>query len=134
MLQVIKINVLSEVKNEVLHDRAKRARNARTQEFIAVTNGTEHGLLSYEDWSDKSLGFIYEIFVLPSYRKQGIGAALLSYAEDLAIQLKCMYIQLKPYSLDQDTDQGLLISWYVEKGYIRKSDDKELMEKKLGTK
>lgn len=133
MLKVIKIDSLSDVKNEVLHERTKRAQGGRSQEFIAMVNGVESGLLSYENWSDQSIGFVYEIFVLPGLRRQGIGRALLSYAENLAIQLGCTYIRLKPYALDHDTDQELLASWYVGSGYAQKANDKEVMEKNLAT-
>lgn len=74
ILEVIKIHALCDVKNEVLYERAERARGGRSQEFVALINGAESALLSYEDWSDQSVGFIHEIFVLPGFKKQGIGS------------------------------------------------------------
>ena len=133
MLNVIKINALENVQNDILRDRAGLAHGGRSQEFIAMLDGIESGLLSYEDWSDKSLGFIYEVFILPDFRNQGIGSALLLYAEDIATKFGCTTVQLNAHTLSHDTDQNWLTSWYSEKGYVQKSDYTELMEKKLPT-
>ncbi len=131
MLNVIKINSLDNVQNDILRDRAGLAHGGRSQEFIAIFDGIESGLLSYEDWSDKSLGFIYEIFILPAFRNQGIGSALLLFAEDIATKFGCTTVQLKAHALSHEIDKNWLTSWYSEKGYFQKSDDAELMEKKL---
>lgn len=128
---VVKIHASNQVTNEVLSDRAKRASGGRSTEFIAVVNGVESGLLSFEDWSDQNVGFIYEIFVLPEYRKLGIGAALLSYAEELAMQLGCVKMRLEARAFDGETKQEVLLSWYIRRGYIRHSVGAELMEKSL---
>ncbi len=98
-----------------------------------TVNGDEAGLLSYEDWSHQALGFIYEIFVLPEFRQQGIGAILLSYAENHAFQLSCTHIRLKPYPLDQKTDRERLLAWYTKNGYFQKTDEPEIMEKSITT-
>lgn len=91
----------------------------------------EVALLSYEDWSEKYIGFIYEIYVLPEYRYQGIGELLLFYAESKACELKCRYIKLKPYPLDEKTDKDRLIAWYKKNGYFQSPDEEEIMEKKI---
>tara|TARA_R110000751_G_scaffold216349_1_gene319641 strand:+ start:2809 stop:3213 length:405 start_codon:yes stop_codon:yes gene_type:complete len=128
---VVKIHTPNEVTDKVLSDRAKRASGGRSTEFIAVVNGVESGLLSYENWSDQAVGFIYEIFVLPDYRKQGIGAALLSYAEDLAIHYGCKKTRLRARAFDDETKQEVLVSWYTGKGYVQESVGAEQMEKSL---
>jgi GNAT superfamily N-acetyltransferase len=131
VLKVVKIHAANEVANEVLSARAKRASGGRSIEFIAVVNGVESGLLSYEDWSDQKVGFIYEIFVLPDFRGQGVGAALLSYAEDLAAQLGCTKTRLNARAFDGEIGQEILVSWYTRKGYSQASAGTELMEKSL---
>lgn len=131
MATVVKIHTPKEVTDEILSERAKRASGGRSTEFIAVVNGVESGLLSYEDWSDQGVGFIYEIFVLPDYRNQGIGAALLSYAEDLAIQHGCEKTRLRARAFDDETKQEALVSWYTGKGYVQESVGAEQMEKSL---
>lgn len=96
-----------------------------------MVNGVEYGLLSYEDWSDREAGFIYEIYVLPDFRKQGIGTALLLHVEDLAIQLRCTKISLDARAFDGETNQEVLWSGYQDQGYVQESDGAERMEKCL---
>jgi GNAT superfamily N-acetyltransferase len=129
----INIEPVNTLKSSTLCKRAERANGGRSQEFVALVNGEEAALLSYEYWSDQSVGFIYEIFVLPEFRKQGIGALLLSYAEERARQLHCTYIRLEPYALDQVTDRDRLVAWYTKNGYFQKSNDPKKMEKDLTT-
>ena len=131
MIIVVEVHVLNEVANETLSYRAKRASSGRSSEFIALLNGVECGLLSYEDWSDREEGFVYEIYVLSDFRKQGIGTALLSHAEDLAIKTGCTKIRLDARALDRETNQESLLSWYQDQGYIQESDGVEQMEKSL---
>jgi GNAT superfamily N-acetyltransferase len=131
MVEIIKVDFLSEINNDVLRERAERARCCRSLEFIAKCNGIECGLLSYEDWSSRAEGIIYEIFVLVPFRGDGVGAILLSHAESLARQLGCRCISLKPYALDAHTNQDQLTSWYLGKGYTKVSSDQEFIEKRL---
>lgn len=131
--KILKIDSINALKSPVLCERAKRAHGGRSQEFVMTANEHEAGLLSYEDWSDQAVGFIYEIFVLPEFRQQRIGAILLSYSENHALQLRCTHIRLKPYPLDEETDPERLVAWYKKNGYFQKPDEPEIMEKALTT-
>lgn len=130
-MNIIKIDILESIDNLSLRDRAERARCGRSKEFVAIIDGREAALLSYEDWNDQSLGFIYEICVLPEYRAQDIGRGLLSYAEELAKELHCTSIRLQPYAFDRTLDSKWLVSWYARHGYVQKADDLAKMEKSL---
>lgn len=134
MLKITKIDATSCIENPMLRELAERARSGRSQEFIAEIYGSEAGFLSHEDWSEQSLGFIHEIFVLPEFRGKGIGGDLLSYSETLAIDLHCISIQLEPYAFDHKVDSEWLISWDEGKGYVRKTDDPNKLEKSLVAK
>ena len=81
MIEVNQVSNLNEIQNSTIRSRAERAQSRRTLEFIAKCDGLESAFLSFEDWSDKSLGFIYEIYVLPEFRNQNLGGALLQKAE-----------------------------------------------------
>jgi len=129
LLSINKINKLNEIKDSMIRDRAERAGCGRSQEYVAFFEGAEAAFLSFEDWSDKSIGFIYEIFVFPVFRKQGIGTELLSYAESLAMSLGCSVIELKPYAFDRSVSSELLVSWYRKKGYDFMTGDTGKMEK-----
>jgi len=131
MRKILQINSFDLLKNNIIRDRIMRAHGGRSQEFVAVVDQIEAGFLSYEDWSDMSAGFIYEIFVLPEYRQKGIGELLLSYAENHARKLRCTTLCLKPYTLDSQTNQDRLVHWYVKNGYVKKHEEPEKMEKYL---
>lgn len=133
MRELLKIYSIAALKSPVLCERTKRAHGGRSQEFVMTANGYEAGLLSYDDWSHQAVGFNCEIFVLPEFRQQGIGAILLSYAENHALQLSCTHIWLKPYPLDQETDPERLVARYTKNGYFQKPDEPEIMEKPVTT-
>ena len=97
MLKIQKVVSPSDLQSEILRERAQRGHCAKSEEFVAFVGTEEVGFLSYENWTATKLGFIYEIFVLPPFRGQGIGSSLLSSAEDHALKLGCKSIRLKPY-------------------------------------
>jgi GNAT superfamily N-acetyltransferase len=130
MPEISKVANLSELRSTTLRKRAERGHSARSCEFLASVHGEEAGLLSYEDWSDRESGFIYEIFVLPSFRRRGVGESLLYCAQRYALQLGCTSVRLKPYALDQQPDKSRLIAWYTRAGYHPTTDDPEYMEKR----
>jgi GNAT superfamily N-acetyltransferase len=131
MLHISKVLQLTDVRSPTLRDRAERGHCPRSKEFLASQDGEEAGLLSYEEWGNDEPGFIYEIFVLPSFRRQGIGKSLLSRAESYALELGCKSVRLKPYTLDHEFDQSRLIAWYAKEGYRQIPSDQEHMVKVL---
>jgi len=132
LIKINKINDLDEIKNNLLRERAERSKTGRSIEFIAVSDESEAAFLSYEDWSDKSLGFIYEIFVLPEFRNEHIGSTLLARAEEVAINLGCSRLELDVHAFDRTIDKASLYSWYSDKGYVRISNKPERMTKPIG--
>lgn len=119
-MQFVKIKELNQIENNIIHDRILRAQSGKSSECILLVNGIESAFVSFDDWSDRSIGFIYEIFVLPSFRKQCLGSELLSYAEELAKNLDCTYIQLIVNAFDREISEEYLTSWYARKGYLPK--------------
>lgn len=133
MPTIIKLLFPGEIENPLLRYRAQRGHANRSHEFIAMEHGTEIGLLSYEDWSDQALGFVYEIFVLSQFRRHGVGTLLLSHAEMYAMQQHCNILRLKPHALDEEPNQSRLEAWYTKMGYLRDPQQAELMQKELNT-
>lgn len=127
----IKAVTINNIVCDELRSRLQKAHNVRTIEYVAFINDEEVAALSYEDWSSKSLAFIFEIFVLPKYRNAGLGTRLLAFAENKAIKLGCLDIQLDSYPLDKSTDRNWLFSWYEKQGYQKKTVSSERMYKKL---
>lgn len=91
----------------------------------------EVGLLSFEDWSEKGVGFIYEIFVPKQFRRQGVGTFLLFHAEKCAVQLNCTTLRLKPHALDVEPGLENIRLWYFKNGYYQSSSDIDHLEKAL---
>lgn len=120
-----------EVQDPLLRYRAQRGHGGRSLEFVAVDQGVEMGMLSYEDRSDAALAFVYEIFVLTQFRKKGVATMLLSHAEAFAIRQQCQVVRLEPRPLDEAPDLSQLESWYARAGYLRSAEYPELMEKSL---
>jgi GNAT superfamily N-acetyltransferase len=131
MLTISKVLQLTDLRSATLRERAERGHCPRSREFLASQDGEEAGLLSFETWGNNALGFIYEIFVLHSFRRQGIGKFLLSHAESYALQLGCKSIRLKPYALDLEFEQSRLTAWYAKEGYRQIPGDQEHMVKVL---
>ena len=120
-----------EIQDPLLRHRAQRGHGGRSLEFVAVDQGVEMGMLSYEDRSDIALAFVYEIFVLPQFRERGVAAMLLAHAEAFAVQQQCQVVRLEPRPLDEVPDLSQLESWYMRAGYLRSAEYPELMEKPL---
>lgn len=57
---------------QLLRERAGRAKVANTRQFVAYQDRMEAGYLSFDDRSEIKTGVLYEIFVLPEFRQQGV--------------------------------------------------------------
>lgn len=119
------------IQEPLLRYRAQRGHGGRSLEFVAVDQGVEMGMLSYEDRSDSALAFVFEIFVLTRFRKRGVAAMLLSHAEAFAVRKQCQVIRLQPRPLDETPDLSQLEFWYMKAGYLRSAEYPTLMEKSL---
>lgn len=126
--------LVDDLKSVTLRERVKKAHIIRSKEFLATEDGEEVGFVSYEDWGNNEPGFIYEIFVLPSFRRKGVGKLLLAHAENYAFQMGCKFVRLKPYTLNEDFDQNLLVDWYSKEGYSFIPGDQDHMLKILSEK
>jgi GNAT superfamily N-acetyltransferase len=132
-IEITLVASVNALKNNFLRERAVRAHGGRSLEFVAFLDGEEAGFLSYEDWPDRSQGFIFEVLVLPSFRQQGIGQSLLLHAEKYATDQGRKTLKLKPYALDQATDTIRLISWYKQVGYVQSPDEEGVLQKYLAS-
>ncbi|WP_267116626.1 GNAT family N-acetyltransferase [Xanthomonas sacchari] len=132
MLAISAIKTPEDLHDETLRERALRGHVGRSCDFAALVNGQEAGLLSYEEWKEKNLEFIYEIYVLPRFRRQGIGKSLIEYGEKHALQLGCRLVQIKPHALNQEPNTDQLVDWYRSAGYLRAEESSEIWEKHIG--
>lgn len=121
----------NKIQDQLLRYRAQRAHGGRSLEFVALDQGIEMGMLSYEDRSDSALAFVYEIYVLPQFRKRGVATRLLSHAEVFAVRQQCQVMRLEPRPLDESTHLCQLVFWYMRAGYQCSTEYPKLMEKSL---
>jgi len=131
VIQIHHVNSLNIIKSNLLRKRAERAQSRRTLGFLAMSGESEAAFLSFEDWSEKSFGFIYEIYVLPEFRNENLGSALLTRAEEVACNLGCSRLELDVHAFDRTIDKASLYSCYSTKGYIRLSNKSERMQKSI---
>ena len=92
--------------------------------FVGIKNGMVIGtvMAGY----DGHRGWIYSLAVLPMYRKQGVGSALLSHAEQELSSLGCMKINLQVLEGNEAAEK-----LYISNGYsveMRISMGKQLKE------
>lgn len=127
-IKSVKIDV---IENNILRDRAIRARCGRSTEYIAIINEIEVAFLSCEDWSNVSEVFIYEIFVLPEYRGKGIGNHLIKFSENKAKELNCNKVLLRPEPFDKTIGFDFLLSWYKRLGYEKMKSRPDIMFKNI---
>ncbi|WP_339139064.1 GNAT family N-acetyltransferase [Kerstersia gyiorum] len=132
MLKAIKIDSNNSARNPIIQDLARKAHNGFSSEFVFVRNDVEVAFLCYDNNPRYSSGFIYEIYVICEFRKQGLGSEILAYVESLAKKDGKSAIRLEPRAFDRTLDEGVLIAWYTRKGYSWATDDPKKMEKQLG--
>lgn len=114
-----------------LFERAKKARRPGVREFVAVVGLVEAGLLIFQSLPN-ALGLVYEIYVLPDFRRQGVGNLLLAHAETAALDSACNALRLMARSLDQDTiNDEALTRWYARKGFLPDSGDPGWLQKDI---
>lgn len=131
MINAVEIHDSFVLNDEILSERVNQGRNDRTREFLVLRNHIVVGLLIYQR-VDASYDFIYEIFVLHSFRGQGIGTWILSYAEQIATSLGRKKVRLEARSLYQEELNDVdLTSWYQRRGYIQSSERTGILEKSL---
>ena len=134
MLEIVELARPTDVGDGIIRERAVRAKVRQSRQFVATLEGREAGYLSFDDRSDIQTGVIYEVFVLPKFRKLGIGSSLVAFAEELALSLKCVRLRLSAIPFDRSVTQDWLDSWYTRRGYIRASDGSNELEKDISVR
>jgi GNAT superfamily N-acetyltransferase len=129
MIKIFEFTRPTVVINSELRDRAERSKQRRSRQFLALVNKHEGGYLSYDDRSDIGTGVVYEVFVLPEFRRQGIGHLLIRTAEVVARSLKCNRIRLLPSPFDHTIAPTYLNNWYTRMGYRPTNDGTHEIEK-----
>lgn len=89
-----------------------------SEEVVAYArDGQEVGFLSIEYFDYHQIAIVQKIFVLSACRRRGIGSALLSTAEHLALERGFSIVWLRPRALEKEVDISWLADWYAREGY-----------------
>ncbi len=131
MIEISRIDRSDKIQGITLRERAESGSSIRTSLFLAMSDGSEAGLVLYEDWSERRLAYVYEIFVLPQFRRCRIGHLLLSYCEARALALDCRTIRLKARPLSSFPDTDRLMAWYTSCGYRPMPNSTNELEKRI---
>lgn len=129
MFQAVEVDDPIDLGCNILFDRLVRGKNNKTREFKISHDGSVVGLLIYEG-EGELYDFIYEIFVLPEFRRGGVGTWILLYAEQMAARLGRSGVRLTARSLFRDElNDDELALWYERRGYVRSPAEKDMLEK-----
>jgi GNAT superfamily N-acetyltransferase len=127
--EIIEAFIPDNIADEHLRGRAKSTKHVKSRQYLARWDGVEAGYLSFENRLDIDTGVIYDLLVLPPYRKNGIGSQLVDFAETLTRSLGCHRIRLRACAFDFSVGQEWLENWYRKKGYREASDGSGELEK-----
>lgn len=76
------------------------------------------GFVVLEPKLDSGEGIIYELGVLRSYRRAGLGGLILDASEDILWARGDMWALLRPQSTDREgPNNEVLRAWYISRGY-----------------
>jgi len=119
-------------------DEITRNRMATGRTFVVVH--TDHiiatiSLREEDKVSNRRCAYVGQFGVLPEFQRQGVGALLMSYVENLALRENYEFIQL-----DTAKPATHLVRWYQNRGYQvvgeqrfqGKTYESWILEKKLG--
>lgn len=130
-ITVVALSEWENLSDDGLRQRAQKSVGGWAHFFLARVGQNEAGLLVLDLLTRPPSASIREIFVVPGYRRRGIGEGLLAHAEAVARQsaLPTLYLQVHP--LDGDTSRQFLTQWYGRNGFIAERGHSDKMTKAL---
>lgn len=107
-----------QISDEKIRERWTHAGNGMyTHRFIAMEDGKEVGFLAVDIIPEYEHFIIYEIYVVKSSRRHGIGVKLLDAAEQMALDNGYAWSLVTARSLTDDFSQVDLEAWYRRRSY-----------------
>jgi GNAT superfamily N-acetyltransferase len=73
--------------------------------------------------------FLYELYILRTHRRNGVGTWALTEAEKLAYTEGRSRLFVRPCPLDSDIDADQLTEWYRKRGFTKSSAIADAFEK-----
>ncbi len=131
-LQYKDLSIDNTIQSKELKERAER--NPITDKrhcLLVLLNQKEVGYLAFDLWPSKDYIVIYELFIIPEYRRKGIGTIAMKKAEKIASEYGNLSIHIRPEPLSREISKEKLIGWYRQLGYFPLVDNPDLFVKEL---
>ena len=134
-LQYKDLSIDNTIHSKELRERAKRSPITDKRLCLLVLhNKKEVGYLAFDLWPSKDYIVIYELYIIPEYRRKGIGTIVMKKAEKIAAEFGNLSIHLRPEPLSRKISKEQLIEWYRKQGYSPLADNPDLFVKELRVK
>ena len=133
-ISIVKSEASDSFLSPELQTRAKESsKTPQTTHYRVLANDREVAFVSLGRPFEARAGqmVLYEIFVKRDMRRKGIGTAVLSGIETMAMREGFRKMRLRPSPLDRETSQWELVSWYLREGYDWELNSSGNMEKQL---
>ena len=118
-----------ELGSPTLRDRATVSTKTRiTKHYVATFEAKEIAFVAIDRPENKSYLCVYELFVEPSQRRHGYGAAIINRCRLIANQNGFKKICLVPHCIEASGSEQKLRAWYVGLGFAQSPDQSDLLE------
>jgi GNAT superfamily N-acetyltransferase len=131
-IQLERVSSASTFELAHVRDRARSAPDTSvTSLFRLLRGGREVGLAVLDIFPNDPSIVLYELFIDPSRRREGIGTSALSTIEAYTRTLGRSQVCVIPHPISPDFTASELRLWYASRGYIPAEDDPHLFCKQL---
>lgn len=116
---LIPISAQVQLRNPIIRERyAQAPKTEITSYFLATRSGVEVAFVVIDLWPN-GIGelVLYQLYVLPGERGQGIGTSVLRAVEDYAVSVGRSIVVLDPHPLEKGRTSDELAVWYSQRGY-----------------
>ena len=103
------------------------AKSKYTRQYVALEDGSERAFVALD--LEPSRAVLYELWVPTAQRGHGVGTAVLTAVEGLALRAGCTTVVVRPKPLDSGIDPERLARFYRTHGYEPLDADPGLMSK-----
>lgn len=129
MIKIVEAIEPDIITTDILRERATSSKLERSHQFLAYLNNIEAGYMSFDKNMDLNIGVLYDLLVLPTFQKRGIGSALIRASEEFFKSLGYNRIRVFPKAFDNSINQESLEFWYKRQGYMPANDGTQEFEK-----
>jgi GNAT superfamily N-acetyltransferase len=135
VITLIQANGFSDFEVPGLKKRAQESTlSPKTKHYKAMAHSKEVAFVSLDRWPELGEMAVYEIYVPPSARRQGIATAVLNETERISACEGFSTVSLFASPLDHGITEDALCDWYSRRGYVRDSNDRRKFIKIIGFK